>query len=114
MAVTLWYSAHDGAVAPLPVKYAIVYVTLGDFALLLVLYCRQFHKTVRRAAERWKIFCEKNESSSKLLLLVMGSVSAVLMAWGWYFNSQWTAALGISAAAIVVTLATDAPWFQKL
>lgn len=114
MAVMLWYSAHGGAVAPLPVKYAVVFVTFGDFALLLVLYYRQIHKTVRRAAERWKIFCEKNESRSKWLLLIMGTVSAVLMACGWYFNSQWTSALGICAAAIVLTLATDAPWFQKL
>ena len=114
MAIMLWYSAHGGAVAPLPVKYAIVFVTFGDFALLLVLYYRQIQKTVRRTAERWKIFCEKHESRSKCLLLVMGTVSAVVMACGLYFHSQWSSTLGIISAAIVLTLATDAPWFQNL
>lgn len=110
MVVTLWYSANDGAVAPLPIKYAILFVTLGDFALLLALYYRQ----CRCSVKRWEDFCAKNESRSKWLLFVIGTAGIVLMACGWYFDAQWTSTAGIAAASIAATLTAIAPWFQKL
>lgn len=87
MAVMLWYSANDGATAPLSVKYIILFVKLGDFTLLLALYDRQEQLSVRRQSA----FCEKNESTAEI-----------------------TADSIITAASIALILGAIAPWFQKL
>lgn len=87
MAVMLWYSANDGAAAPLSVKYIILFVTLGDFTLLLALYDRQEQLSVRRQSA----FCEKNESATVI-----------------------TAASIITVASFALILGAIATWFQKL